>query len=102
MVARRVRAHDGVSSPSLDVPAGRRWSRTKASTGPSYFGNKKKQSISHIVIKPLSIVRAIDEGLTLETSAFKLFIRWSTYVLNSVLNTKLPALLSHRRSTTVS
>lgn len=47
MVARRVRAHDGVSSPSLDVPAGRRWSRTKASTGPSYFGN--------IVIKPVSI-----------------------------------------------
>ena len=55
MVARRVRAHDGVSSPSLDVPAGRRWSRTKASTGPSYFGYKKKQSISLIVIQPVSI-----------------------------------------------
>ena len=42
-----------------------------------------------------------DEGLTLETSAF-FPLRWPIYVLNSVVNTKLPPILSHRRSTTVS
>ena len=40
-----------------------------------------------------------DEGLTLETSAF---LRWLIYIFNPVVNTKLPAILSHRRSTTVS
>ena len=29
-------------------------------------------------------------------------LRWPIYVFNSVVNTKLPAVLSHRRSTTVS
>ena len=29
-------------------------------------------------------------------------LRWLIYVFNSVVNTKLPAILSHRRSTTVS
>ena len=29
-------------------------------------------------------------------------LRWSIYVFNSVINTKLPTILSHRRSTTVS
>ena len=43
-----------------------------------------------------------DEGLTLETSAFFTLLRWLIYVFNSVVNTKLPAILSHRRSTTVS
>ena len=43
-----------------------------------------------------------DEGLTLETSAFFYFLRWLIYVFNPVVNTKLPAILSHRRSTTVS
>ena len=35
---------------------------------------------------------------------FQLFhsLRWPIYVFNSVVNTKLPAILSHRRSTTVS
>ena len=42
-----------------------------------------------------------DEGLTLETSAFLPFW-WLIYVFNPVVNTKLPAILSHRRSTTVS
>ena len=40
-----------------------------------------------------------DEGLTLETSAF---LRWSIYDFNSVVNTKLPAIFSHLRSTTIS
>ena len=44
-------------------------------------------------------IRRSDEGLTLETSAF---LRWLIYVFNPVVNTKLPAILSHRRSTTVS
>ena len=38
-----------------------------------------------------------DEGLTLETSAFKLFT-----VANLHFNTKLPVMLSPRRSNTVS
>ena len=38
-----------------------------------------------------------DEGLTLETSAFKLFT-----VANLHFNTKLPGMLSPRRSNTVS
>ena len=42
-----------------------------------------------------------DKGLTLETSAFY-SLRWPIYVFNSVVNTKLPAILSHRRSITVS
>ena len=35
---------------------------------------------------------------------FQLFhsLRWPIYVFNSVVNVKLPAILSHRRSTTVS
>ena len=42
----------------------------------------------------------LDEGLTLETLAFY-SLWWPICVLNSVVNTKLPAILSHRRSTTV-
>ena len=42
-----------------------------------------------------------DEGLTLETSAFN-SLRWPIHVFNSVVNTKLLAILSQRRSTTVS
>ena len=42
-----------------------------------------------------------DEGLTLENSAFYP-LRWPIYVFNSVFNTKLPVILSHRRSTPVS
>ena len=42
-----------------------------------------------------------DEGLTLETPAFKLFTV-SIYVFNSVVNTKLLVILSHRHSTTIS
>ena len=41
------------------------------------------------------------EGLTLETSAFY-SLQWLIYVFNSVVNTKLPAILSRRCSTTVS
>ena len=44
----------------------------------------------------------LDEGLTLETSAFFYPLRWLIYVFNPVVNTKLPAILSHRRSTIVS
>ena len=47
------------------------------------------------------IANRSDEGLTLETSAFYP-LRWLIYVFNPVVNTKLPAILSHRRSTTVS
>ena len=37
-------------------------------------------------------------------SLFQLFysLRWPIYVFNSVVNTQLPAILSHRRSTKVS
>ena len=36
-------------------------------------------------------------------SAFFFYpLRWLIYVFNPVVNTKLPAILSHRRSTTVS
>ena len=41
------------------------------------------------------------KGLTLETSAFY-SLQWLIYVFNSVVNTKLPAILSRRCSTTVS
>ena len=42
-----------------------------------------------------------DEGLTLETSPFLPFTV-ANYVFNPDVNTKLPAILSLRRSTTVS
>ena len=42
----------------------------------------------------LTLVNRSDEGLTLETSAFLPFA-----VFNPVVNTKLPAILSHRRTT---
>ena len=45
----------------------------------------------------LTLVNRSHEGLTLETSAFLPFT-----VFNPVVNTKLPAILSHRRSTAVS
>ena len=45
----------------------------------------------------LGIGHLVEEGLTLETSDFKLFT-----VVNTVVNTKLPVILSHRHSTTVS
>ena len=41
------------------------------------------------------------EGLTLETPAFLPFTV-ANYVFKPVVNTKLPAILSHRRNTTVS
>lgn len=44
IVASNIRAKDGVSSLSVGVPDGRRWSRMKAKTGPSYCGSKHKQS----------------------------------------------------------
>ena len=44
-----------------------------------------------------SLLNRSEEGLTLETLAFKLLM-----VANLRLNTKLPNILSHRRSTTVS
>ena len=43
-----------------------------------------------------------DKGLTLETSAFIIPVRWSIYIINSVDKTKFCILLPHRRSTTVS
>ena len=44
-----------------------------------------------------------DEGLTLETSAFRISVRWPIYIINSVDKTKnFCILLPHRRSTTVS
>ena len=38
------------------------------------------------------VVKTIDEGLTLETSAFFYPLRRPMYVFNSVVNTKLPAM----------
>ena len=37
------------------------------------------------------VVRTIDEGLTLETSAFFYPLRRPIYIFNSVVNNKLPA-----------
>ena len=45
----------------------------------------------------LALHQSGGEGLPLETSLW-----WLIYVFNSVVNTKLPAILSHRCSTTVS
>ena len=51
----------------------------------------------------LALHQSGGEGLTLETSAFySLQSLWLIYVFNSVVNTKLPAILSRRCSTTVS
>ena len=43
-----------------------------------------------------------DEGLTLETSAFSISVRWSIYIINSVDKPNFRVSLPHRRSTTVS
>lgn len=45
IVASKIRAKDGVSSLSVGVPDGRRWSRMKARTGPSYCEANNKQSL---------------------------------------------------------
>ena len=51
----------------------------------------------------LALHQSGGKGLTLETSAFySLQSLWLIYVFNSVVNTKLPAILSRRCSTTVS
>ena len=49
----------------------------------------------------LALHQSGGKGLTLETSAFY-SLKWLIYVFNSVVNTKLPAILSRRCSTTVS
>ena len=43
-----------------------------------------------------------DEVLTLETSVFRISVRWLIYINNSVDKTKFCILLLHRRSTLVS
>ena len=43
-----------------------------------------------------------DEGLTLETSAFQISVRWSIYINNSVDKPNFRVSLRHQRSTTVS
>ena len=55
------------------------------------------------MFRVLALHQSGGEGLTLETSAFySLQSLWLIYVFNSVVNTKLPAILSRRCSTTVS
>ena len=53
------------------------------------------------MFRVLALQQSGGEGLTLETSAFY-SLQWLIYVFNSVVNTKLPAILSRRCSTTVS
>ena len=53
------------------------------------------------MFRVLALHQSGGKGLTLETSAFY-SLQWLIYVFNSVVNTKLPAILSHRCSTTVS
>ena len=55
------------------------------------------------MFRVLALHQSGGEVLTLETSAFY-SLQWLIYVFNSVvkLNTKLPAILSRRCSTTVS
>ena len=43
-----------------------------------------------------------DEGLTFETSAFSISVRWSIYIINSVDKPNFRVSFLHRRSTTVS
>ena len=53
------------------------------------------------MFRVLALHQSGGKGLTLETSAFY-SLQWLIYVFNSVVNTKLPAVLSRRCSTTVS
>ena len=53
------------------------------------------------MFRVLALHQSGGKGLTLETSAFY-SLQWLIYVFNSVVNTKLPAILSRRCSTTVS
>ena len=51
------------------------------------------------------VAKVFSESVTKSSSSKRqLFysLRWPIYVFNSVANTKLPAILSHRRSTKVS
>ena len=52
--------------------------------------------------RTITLLLAAKNGLQFKTRAFLQKARWPIYVFNSVVNTKLPAILSHRRSTTVS
>ena len=53
------------------------------------------------MFRVLALHQSGGKGLTLETSALY-SLQWLIYVFNSVVNTKLPAILSCRCSTTVS
>ena len=50
----------------------------------------KKADVSSVSTSPTALTSAVYS------------LRWPIYVFNSVVNTQLPAILSHRRSTTVS
>ena len=52
-------------------------------------------------VKVSKISIALTKGLRSKRQLFYT-LRWPIYVFNSVVNTKLPSILSHRRSTTVS
>ena len=41
-----------------------------------------------LVSKETVVLRRSDEGLTLETSAFRISVRWPIYIINSVDKTK--------------
>ena len=45
--------------------------------------------ISIIIISISIIIIRSDEGLTVETSAFRISVRWPIYVINSVDKTKI-------------
>ena len=53
------------------------------------------------VMSNLVLTTELSKLATLKGSFFYP-LRWPIYVFNSVVNTKLPAILSHRRTTTVS
>ena len=42
----------------------------------------------HVCIGTIHNILRSDEGLTLETSAFRISVRWSIYIINSVDKTK--------------
>ena len=50
--------------------------------------------IKGVVSKETAVIRS-DEGLTLETSAFRIPVRWSIYIINSVDKNKIFCILRY-------
>ena len=51
-------------------------------------GSKSKEELIQLGVSSVSLRIRSDEGLTLETSAFRISVRWPIYIINSVDKTK--------------